>query len=618
MRLTIGRKVAGGFLVVIALLGIVTVASAVITRQTIDTYEDVVDRLDVVVRETQMLRADAQSQGRIVAVYLLTQNRQYVSDFAQLKAQTTNRMESVGEMLRTEQGKALLADASRYQDAYAQEADRAFARQQLTQDEALEAVRILAPIRESLVKSLDELSALAAQLAQDAAHEAQDVAARGTRTSLIVSVVAALFAAMIGVAITRGVVGPIGILHKQVAELAAGGGDLTKELKATARDEIGDLVTVFNGFLSSLRSLLLQVRESTVTVATSAEQLGGATQQLAQVSEEIATSTGALAEGSTRQSDAVRSSAEVVSELRSAIGQIAGGAQDQARSAQDMAGLVTKMVEEIEAMAATAGSVAHSSEQATVRAHNGAKVAERSVAGMHRVRETVLASAEQIKELGQLSLQIGHITETITEIAEQTNLLALNAAIEAARAGDHGRGFAVVADEVRKLAERAGHSTQEIADLVERIQTSTGQAVAVMEKGTAEVEEGSRLTAGAGAAFTEILSMMEQTSREVALIRKGAEGLAVSSRDVAHMVDSVAAITEESTAATEQMAAGSDEVDRSVHEILAISQSNASQVEGVASAVEEMNASAEEMAASAQLLSDTARELRATVDRFTL
>ena len=43
-------------------------------------------------------------------------------------------------------------------------------------------------------------------------------------------------------------------------------------------------------------------------------------------------------------------------------------------------------------------------------------------------------ASERVNELGAAAMEIGKVTEAITEISEQTNLLALNATIEAARA----------------------------------------------------------------------------------------------------------------------------------------------------------------------------------------
>ena len=78
--------------------------------------------------------------------------------------------------------------------------------------------------------------------------------------------------------------------------------------------------------------------------------------------------------------------------------------------------------------------------------------------------------SQVISQLGDRSLQIGEIVETIKSIAAQTNLLALNAAIEAARAGEHGKGFAVVATEVKMLAEGTEQATEEIKNQIHGIQ----------------------------------------------------------------------------------------------------------------------------------------------------
>ena len=77
--------------------------------------------------------------------------------------------------------------------------------------------------------------------------------------------------------------------------------------------------------------------------------------------------------------------------------------------------------------------------------------------------------------------QINNVSNLIRNVAAQTNLLALNATIEAARAGDAGRGFAVVAQEVKSLAAQTGKATDDIAQQISSIETTTLSVVQAME-----------------------------------------------------------------------------------------------------------------------------------------
>jgi methyl-accepting chemotaxis protein len=298
--------------------------------------------------------------------------------------------------------------------------------------------------------------------------------------------------------------------------------------------------------------------------------------------------------------DHVTSAAEDVAR---SLSEVAASSQEQALNTQRMATTLGEMARSIGSVARRSEAVSAASQRASTVARDGSRVIEGAVGGLDRIRSTVVNAAEQIGELGARSEQISRITRSITDIAEQTNLLALNAAIEAARAGEHGRGFAVVADEVRKLATRSGTSAAEAADIIREVQQLTTRAVETMERGTAEVKQGAALANDAGAALREIVSVVDQTVRDVGAISQEADGMARASR---------AALTSVGVDPAEVEAGSEDAMDA----LVTLSRLNAAAAENAAAAVEEINASMQEMSASAEELSQIATELQADVGRF--
>jgi methyl-accepting chemotaxis protein len=232
-----------------------------------------------------------------------------------------------------------------------------------------------------------------------------------------------------------------------------------------------------------------------------------------------------------RISDQVNQTTLTVDQIRVSSQSMAQGANHQAKEVLAASELVQKTSTEMTRVGAAAASAADAAKRTEDSAIKGTSVVQDIITGMQALRQNVQAGAKKMKGLGDRSMEITGIVDTISRISEQTNMLALNAAIEAARAGEHGRGFSVVAEEVRKLAERTAGATQEIAKLVKAIHNETNETVAAIERQTQVVEQESQLVSQAGESLNQIRDVSTESAGLVGdisqLARAQAEGTIV-------------------------------------------------------------------------------------------
>jgi len=369
---------------------------------------------------------------------------------------------------------------------------------------------------------------------------------------------ALLIGSLLALVISRGIIKEVRSLAEATKVISQG--DLTRDIKISVEDEIGELGKAFNHMVQSLREVVREVKATAEAVTSSALALSSSAEEMNASTEEIASTVEQIAKGAEHQANLVERTSRVMREMASSINEIASRARSAAEAAAE----------------------------AGYTAQTGGKSAQEAMTKMKGVFDMIETSTAGVKRFSEKTRQIGSIVDAITKIAQQTHLLALNATIEAARAGEHGRGFAVVAEEVRKLATEAGSSAEKIAEIVKEIQTESDRVLSSMEVATKEIDSGKEILTFTGEALQDIVRVVLEEVKKV----------------------------QEISALTQQQTKGAEEMVRTIDEIAKVAQDNAASTEEASAATTQQTASMEQMADSAQQLSGMADRLRGLVLRF--
>jgi twitching motility protein PilJ len=159
------------------------------------------------------------------------------------------------------------------------------------------------------------------------------------------------------------------------------------------------------------------------------------------------------------------------------------------------------------------------------------------------VQETVDEIAKKVRRLGESSQQISRVVSIINQISMQTNLLAINAGIEAARAGEEGQGFAVVAEEVGELAARSAAATQEIEEIITKIQQETGEVLKTMTMGTNQVTQSSNIIENAKHNLQKITDVSQQIDTLIQSILSSTQSQVQTSQIVSQTIKDITLVS---------------------------------------------------------------------------
>ncbi|NIB41925.1 methyl-accepting chemotaxis protein [Pseudomaricurvus alkylphenolicus] len=288
--------------------------------------------------------------------------------------------------------------------------------------------------------------------------------------------------------------------------IAQGGGDLRQRLDDRQRDEISDVAKVFNQFLDGMRQLVTSLNSQAAELSQSSEA------------------------------------------LRSAARQTREGTEQQDRETEQIAAAVNQMAATAEEVAKLAKSTATKVQEASELIQQGQTIVGESSQSIDHLARDIQTTTSVISTLEQDSTDIGSVLDVIRGIAEQTNLLALNAAIEAARAGEQGRGFAVVADEVRTLASRTQSSTEEIQQMIEKLQGGVKDAVKAMEQGGQQLNISLEQSSQTSESMASIAAAMGEIHQMNDLISNAAGEQSTTTEEINRNINQVSAISQQCAA----------------------------------------------------------------------
>lgn len=558
MKLTISKKLWGGFSAVLVLLIIASALSMYTTYDITNRYDSLIDEEMERVSLVEKMEVIQKQMSTSVLEFLMFNK---LSSVEKLEANYNEAIEITTSLASSIDDSASIELVEKLQEQSKQlfEANNEMIELKKVNGMYSKFAALSTQLNLGISDILVELKAAEENNADQTREELNTYVKNANIVTLVLTILSVIVGVLVSHFISRSIARPIKKVTNGLAEIADG--NLTIEpIVIKNKDEVGDMATTFNKMSNDLQRIVSGVRDSSMQLAANAEELSASSEESLASSQMVAKSAEAQMVASEEQVGQMSASMQSMTGLQKGVTQIASSNDEMLKATDGVRSLVTQ----------------------------GSSVVTSVASQMDTIHATFTETTEIMKNMAKHSNEIQNITSLITDISDQTNLLALNAAIEAARAGEYGKGFAVVAEEVRKLAEQSKNSASEIASMVQLIQAASGSAVKAITSGGDKVEEGLSKT-------TESLNVFQQIEASV--------------DDVVQKVESV-------TTAISQIQEMASSVTDSVQQVQTLATQAADGASDTSAATEQQLAANEEISSNAQSLADLAEKLQNEVSHF--
>lgn len=323
-----------------------------------------------------------------------------------------------------------------------------------------------------------------------AATEREAIAAVASRSAQLIVLSVALAGLLIWTAwlITRSVTARIAIGISAAERVA--GGDLSGTINVDARDETGNLLGSLRKMINSLSGLILRVKQSSVSLMSTATQISVTSRQQEATVNNLSASTAEIAA-------AVKEISATSAELRGTLQEINTAANRSAGLAENGRNGLSEMDATMRQLAASTGSI-----------------------------------SGKLGAIREKANDINGVVTTITKVADQTNLLSVNAAIEAEKAGEYGLGFLVVAREIRRLADQSAVATLDIEQMVRHMQSAVSAGVMEMDKFAEEVRRSTSTVSDINGQLGQIIEEVQNLSQRIEAVSEGMSSQALGASQI--------------------------------------------------------------------------------------